>query len=157
MKDIVIFNNSQNNQKKDKEVTKIQHLAQMTERRLFKASTIFPFDFFPNKIYVEEKQVIMVYSQFFFTSQDYHILIEDILMPVVEQGIFFATLRLEMGPGGYQQNPPPVNFLNKKDAQRLKQIIIGLLICHKEKIDLSKMSTEQILEHVEEIGRTKTN
>lgn len=154
LKDIVIFNNAQD--KKDSD-TRIKQLAQMTEGRLFKASAVFPFDLFPNKIYIEQKQIIIVYRQFFFNSQDYHILIEDILMPVVEQGIFFATLRLEMGPGGYQQNPPQVNFLKKNDALRIKRIIVGLLICHKEKIDLSEMTPGQILKNVEEIGRTKTN
>lgn len=132
-------------------------LVQMTEGRLFKASAVFPFDLFPNKIFIEQKQIIIVYSQFFFTYQDYHVLIEDILMPIVEQGLFFATLRIELGPGGFQQNPPPIHYLKKNDALRIKKIIVGLLICHKEKIDLSEMTPAQVLENVEEIGRTKTD
>lgn len=155
--DIVIFNNSRENKSDNESENKIKQLAAMTDGRLFKASAVFPFDFFPNKIFIEQKQVIIVYSQFFFMHQDYHVLIEDILMPVVEQGVLFATLKLELGPGGFQQNPPPFHYLKKNDALRIKKIIVGLLICHKEKIDLSEMAPAQVLENVEEIGRTKTD
>ena len=78
-------------------------------------------------------------------------------MPIVEQSVFFATLKLELGPGGFQQNPPPVTFLFKKEAIKANRIIVGLIICHKEKIDLSGMSREEILRKSEEIGRHKTN
>lgn len=153
----VLFNRFSKDKKLTKNENRMGQLEQMTEERLFRASAVFPFDLFPNKIFVEQKQIIIIYSQFFFMHQEYHILIEDILMPIVEQGLFFATLRLEMGPGGYQQNPPPIKFLMKKDAQRIKKIIVGLLICHKEKIDLSEMTPAEVLKSVEEIGRTKTN
>ena len=78
-------------------------------------------------------------------------------MPIVETGVFFATLKLELGPGGFQQNPPPIQYLRKKDALEIKRIIVGLLICHKEKIDFSGMTSQEILEKVEEIGRVKGN
>ena|SRR3989344_2745166 len=137
--------------------TRLDQLVKMTEGRLFTASAVWPFDLFPNRIFIEQKQVIIVYSQFFFTAQDYHVLIEDILMPIVETGVFFATLKLELGPGGFQQNPPPIQYLRKKDALEIKRIIVGLLICHKEKIDFSGMTSQEILEKVEEIGRVKGN
>ena len=138
----------------DKTEKRIDQLAKMTEGQLFKLSAIFPFDFFPNKIFIEQKQIIIIYNKFL-SSKNQHILIEDILSPVVESGLFFSTLRFELGAGGFMQNPPPVQFLNKKDATRAKRIIIGLLICHKEKIDLSNMTTQAIIEKVEEIGRVK--
>ncbi|KKQ74803.1 MAG: hypothetical protein US96_C0025G0012 [Candidatus Woesebacteria bacterium GW2011_GWB1_38_5b] len=140
-----------------KKETRLDQLAKMTEGRLFTASAVWPFDFFPNKIFIEQKQIIIVYKQFFLTTQDYHILIEDILMPIVETGVFFATLKLELGPGGFQQNPPAIEYLRKRDALKIKRIIVGLLICHKEKIDFSGITPQEILEKVEEIGRVKGN
>jgi hypothetical protein len=153
----VIFERSHTRQNASKKETRLDQLTKMTHERLLMFKAVFPFDFFPNKIYIEQKQVIIIYSQFFFTYQDYHVLIEDILMPVVEMGLFFATLRLELGPGGFQQNPPAVHYLRKKDALKAKRIIVGLLICHKEKIDLSGMSNKEIISRVEEIGRVKLN
>ena len=40
---------------------------------------------------------------------------------------------------------------------KIKRIIVGLLICHKEKIDFSGITPQEILEKVEEIGRVKGN
>jgi len=133
----------------------LDKLAEMTENRLYMLSSVFPFDFFSNKIYIDQKQIIIIYSQFFWTYQDYHVLVEDILMPVVETGLFFATLRLELGPGGFMQNPPPITFLKKSEALKTKRIIMGLLICRKEKIDFMEMTPDQIVEKVEEIGRVR--
>lgn len=135
----------------------LEKLAQMTEGRLFKLSAVFPFDFFPNTVFIEQKQIVLVYRQFFWSSQEYHILIEDVLTPIVESGVFFSTLKIQIGSGGFQQDPPPISFLRKSEALRAKRIIVGLLICHKEKIDFSNMSSHEILTKVEEIGRFKAN
>ena len=145
-----------NKPSEDENVKKIDALAKMTTNQIYKISAVFPFDLFPNHIIIEQKQIIIRYRQFFFTHQDYHILISDILMPVVEVSIFFATLKLEIGEGGFQQNPPPVKFLFKKEALKAKRIIAGLLICLKENIDLSEMTREDVLRKIEEIGRFNT-
>lgn len=151
----VIIENKLGSQKKN--TKKLDELTKMTENRIYKLSAIFPFDLFPNKILIEQKQVIIIYKQFFFTSQDYHILIEDILMPIVETTLFFATLKLELGQGGFHQNPPPVTNLNKKEALKAKRIIVGLTVCQKENIDLSHLSKKEISEKVEEIGRYRSD
>ena len=143
--------------KREDNMEKMGNLAKMTHERIYKLSAIFPFDFFPNQVIIEEKQVIIVYKQFFFTFQDYHILIEDILMPIVEQSVFFATLKLEIGPGGFQQNPPPVEFLKKPQALKAKRIIVGLLVCHKEKIDLNGLDKKEMIKKLEEIGRFRSD
>lgn len=132
---------------------KLDNLAKMTENRLFSMSSVWPFDFFPNKVYIEEKQIIIVLKQFFFINQEYQILIQDILVPVVENGLLFSTLKIQLGPGGFQQDPPPVRYLPKNDAQIAKDIIMGLLVCHKEKINLENLETEELINKLVEIGR----
>lgn len=69
---------------------------------------------------------------------------------------FFSTLKIELGPGGFQQNPPSVKYLKKQEALKARRIIMGLIICHKEKVNLSKISKEELLDKVEEIGRIKS-
>jgi len=154
------FQNREEPHKKEpdkKKHKRLNELTEMTDNRLYKLSAIFPFDLFPNQIIIEQKQVIIIYKQFFYTAQDYHILISDILMPIIETSFFFATLKIELGMGGFQQNPPPVAHLNKNDAIKAKRIIVGLTICHKENIDLSGLSREQILKKIEEIGKYSRN
>ena len=139
--------------KQNKEKGKLDNQAQMTTNRLFRMKAVGPFDFFPNKVVIEEKQVILYYKQFFFTTQEYHILVPDILIPVIENSLLFATLKIEIGVGGYQQNPPPIHFLPKKEALLAKQIIMGLLVCYKEDISLEGLDNEEKIDKLIEIGR----
>lgn len=152
----VIFQNKESSED-EKNRNQLNNLAKMTNNRLYKLTSVFPFDLFPNQIFIEEKQIIIVYKQFFFTSQDYHILIQDILMPIVETSLFFATFKIEMGPGGFMQNPPPVQFLRKRQALKAKRIIVGLLVCHKEEINLSSFNKKELLKKLEEIGRFRSD
>lgn len=137
----------------DKEVEKISI---ETEDMLFEASTVFPFDLFPNKVRIGQKQIMLLYKQFFSTIQVYNLLLTDILTPVVESSIFFATLKLELGPGGFQQDPPPMKFLKKGDAFKARRIIMGLIILNRENIDLTNFSPKEIAEKAEEIGKIKS-
>jgi hypothetical protein len=139
----------------DSNTQKINKLVSMTENKLFQLSTVFPFKLFRDDIIIEQKQIIIVKRNFFYTSQQHPIAIKDILAPVVEAGFLFAKLKLELGPGGFQQNPPSVSYLKKAEARRARRIIMGLILCDKEDIDLTGMSREDILKKVEEIGRFK--
>lgn len=137
------------------EKKKLNNLARMTENRLFSMSAVWPFDLFRNRVYIEEKQVILVFKQFFFITQEYNILIQDILVPVIENGLLFSTLRIQLGPGGFQQDPPAVKYLPKPEAEIAKHLIMGLLVCHKEKINLEDLEKEEIIDKLIEIGRFK--
>lgn len=131
---------------------KLDNLTEITSKPLYATSAVFPFDLFPDKILLEQKQVILVYKHFFYSSQEFNILIEDILSPVVETSVMFATFKIELGPGGFEQNPPPIQYLRKKSAIKLKRMIMGLIMCNKEGVDLSKMTRQEILVKIEEIG-----
>lgn len=137
---------------KESKKKQIDKLAALTQDTLFKTSAVFPFDFFPNEVIIEKKQIILVYKQFIRTQQEYNVLIQDLLMPIVEMSPFFAKLKLELGPGAFQQNPPPISFLKRGDAEEVKKIIQGLLICHKEKIDITDMNKDDIVKKTSEIG-----
>lgn len=131
---------------------KLDELTQKATGSIYELSSVFPFDFFPNTIYIEQKQLVFIYRQFFWSTQEFHVLFEDILSPIVESGVFFSTLRLQLGPGGFKQDPPPIRYLKKEEALRAKRIIVGLLICNKEKIDFADMTNDEILVKVEKIG-----
>lgn len=144
--------------KEDKENSqKLDRLATMTGNRLFKLSTVFPFDFFPDDVIIELKQIIIIRRNFFYSSQQYPFSIKDILAPAVESGYFFATLKLELGPGGFQQNPPKITYLKKAEAQRARRLIMGLIVCDKEDVELTGIPQEEVLRKVEEIGRFNTD
>ena len=70
----------------------------------------------------------------------------------MESSLFFARLKLELGAGGYKQNPPSVRYLKKAEALKARRLIMGLIVIDKERIDLSGMDHEEMVRKVEEVG-----
>lgn len=136
----------------DKDVEKLDTLKKLSDNRLLKLSTVFPFKLFKDTIVIEQKQVTIEVRNFFLSSEIYPISIKDIMSPVVSTGIFFATFHLELGPGGFHLTPPVVSFLRKEEALRARRVIMGLIICDKEGIDLTKMNKDEVLQKLDEVG-----
>lgn len=137
---------------RDKNTEKLDTLTHLSDNRLFRLHSVFPFTLFTDTIVIEHKSVIIEKKNFFLSSEIYPISIKDILSPVVSTGVFFATLHLELGPGGFHQNPPEISFLKKSEALKARRIIMGLIICDKEGIDLTKMNKDEVLRKLDEVG-----
>lgn len=136
----------------DKDSEKLETLTHMSGNRLLKISTVFPFILFRDTVVIEHKSVIIEKKNFFLSSEIYPISIKDILSPVVSTGVFFATLHLELGPGGLHESPPVVSFLKKEEALLARRVIMGLIICDKEGIDLTRMNRDEVLKKLDEVG-----
>lgn len=141
---------------KDKNVRKLDDLSSATGNRLYKLSSVFPFDLFPDDIVIEQKQVVIVQRNFFYSSEQFQISIKDILAPVIESNFFFSKLKLELGAGGFKQNPPSISHLKKEEARKARRIIMGLVVANKENIELSGMDHNEMLRKIEKVGSYST-
>ncbi len=65
-----------------------------SHRVLFKISTSFPFNLFPDKIVIGENKVNMIAAEFIASVQTHSILIEDVQDIFVSNGLFFANLKV---------------------------------------------------------------
>lgn len=137
------------------ETQKIDRVIEKTGRKLFEISSVFPFDFFPDKIVIDENKVSLIFGIFFFSEQVFPIFIKDIKNVTVSSSILFASLTFELT--GYEKNPQKIKYLWIPGAMRARRIITGLVACHAEKIDTTKLSESKLLEKVEEIGRARTS
>jgi hypothetical protein len=139
--------------------TKLDNLVVKSRRVLFEANTVFPFDFFPDKIRIDENKVDMVYRHFFFEKHVVSILIGDINTVVLSSGVFFATIHIQLNKPKPAETDiylgEPINYLWKKDAIKIRRIILGLVAVHQQKIDLSKVPTENLAYKIEEIGKAR--
>lgn len=129
---------------------KLDTLVKKSDQQLISVQTVFPFDFFPDSITVDENKIDIVHGIFFFSSSISSILIKDIKYAHVSYNPFFATLNIEVA--GFEQNPEKIPYLKKRDADKLLRIIIGLVTLSKEKIDVTKLNNEELLQKVEKIG-----
>jgi hypothetical protein len=121
-----------------------------TPRVLFNCSAVFPFDFFPDEISIEETRVNIIQRAFLASAEIKSVGIEDISEVAVSTTIVFATLRI--AARSFIDNMVEIQFLRKQDAMKARRIIEGLRILHGEKVDLSTLDLSQLVTKVEEIG-----
>lgn len=132
------------------EKEKINALVEKSQRVLMNATTVFPFDFFPDSIIVDENKLTIVKRIFFWSETVFTVLVKDILSIGISSNPFFSTLSVEVK--GFEKNPAPVNYLWNKDAVQIKKLITGLTTCVKEGINTSLISDKEVARKVEEIG-----
>lgn len=128
-------------------------LVNSSEKELYRAKAVFPFDFFPDEISVESTQVNLIDKQFFYTETVHSLPIKNITDVILDMSPFFGSLTLV--DISYVQNTISISHLKKSEAKRARRIIQGLMILSKENIDLSRYNSRDLLSKVEELGTAK--
>lgn len=139
--------------KKDIASQKLENLAGKADNVLLKVSTVFPFTFFVNDIIIDPYKVSVIFREFFWSEHIHSIMVKDILDVVVETSIFFATIKFV--DQGYTENSVNITYLKKDDALKVRKVVQGLVIAHRQAVDLSVLSPGHIKDKSEELGKIK--
>jgi hypothetical protein len=123
-----------------------------SNRVLMKISTVFPFTFFPDTLVIDEAKVTIIHWNGFFTKTVFPILIENIMNVTLSTSLFFASLQFEVI--GFETNPDPITHIQKSQAIKARKVITGLMTLKKQRIDLSGISTEELMQKIEQIGES---
>jgi hypothetical protein len=130
----------------------VADLVKKSNRILISISSIFPFDFFPNTINVEEGRITIIKRNFFYSSQVHSIDIKDISNIFVNVAPLFAQLVIISRT--YENNEVKIKYLRKKEAVLARRIIEGLRIFENKKIDTSNYTKEELTAKLEELSTT---
>lgn len=133
-----------------KNLQKLDILVNESNRTLLKVKTVFPFNFFPDEIIIDEIKVSIIHNLFFFSNQIRSVAHEDILNVVIEHHIFFATL--EIMNRFFVEQPITVRYLRKDDALLARSIIQGIIIAKKEGVDFNMVTVKDLLQKAKKIG-----
>ena len=117
---------------------------------LFKAKTVFPFDFFPSDLIIDITKVTVITRRFFFSGYTQSIHIKDIMDVIVESGPFFSSITI-LDLGYLQQNKLYVKHLKKSDATLARQMIEGLIAATKAGVDLTKIPRRELIARMPEL------
>lgn len=129
-------------------------IASRAEKILFRAKTVFPFDFFPDTVTIDANKVDICLKSFFATETVTSIMLKEIMDVRVNIALFLATLIIDYGPHPLKIKSVFVSQLLKKDALKAKEIIEGVLVLYRgENIDTSKLKPEEAMEGIKEVGR----
>jgi len=131
----------------------LRRVTKASNRILFRVKAVFPFDFFPNELIIDENSVNIVYKYFFFSREVSSMPFENINACRSSVGLLFGTIYIELE--GYNRNPPPLRYLWRKDAYMARRMITGLITCQKQQIDLRKLDLNEVKEKIMNIGMVK--
>lgn len=136
---------------KDKQV--VEDLIKKSNRCIIRISSLFPWDFFPDTIQVEESRVTIIFNQFF-ASQSQSVDIKDISNVIIQTSPFFATLQIVART--YIQNDITIGHLHKNTARKVHMIIEGLRTFAGHNIDTSGYEIDELISKIEEFHTNKT-
>jgi hypothetical protein len=106
----------------------------LVNKTLLQVRALFPFDFFPDALIVEENDVVIVKKIFFFSGWTESIPISDIKRTILSQGPFFSSLSIQQK----SKEEVTVGYLRKTDAFAAKEMIDGLLLKHEGVVKIPK-------------------
>lgn len=133
--------------KKEEDSQAVSDLIAKSNRCIISISSLFPWDFFPNTIIVEENRVTFVFRQFL-ASQSHSIEIKDISNVFIESSLFLATIQIVSNT--YVQNDIKIGNLYSKKAIKVQRIIEGLRTFREYNINTSDYEINELIAKIEE-------
>lgn len=139
--------------KKEDDIEIVNDLVKKSNRNIISISSLFPWDFFPSTIDVEESRVTFTFRQFL-TSQSHSVDIKDISNIFIETSMFFASLQVVSRT--YIQNDIKIGNLNKTEAKRVQSIIEGLRTFAEHDINTSNYEIDELIAKIGELHASDT-
>ncbi len=139
---------------REKAKEKLNQLLDRSNDVLYELSSVFPFDFFPDKIIIDTSKVTIIANMFFFSGEVHTVLIKNVRDVVVEMSILFATLKMTVFD--YKTDSIKICYLKRSEAMKARRIILGLMAISKEGVDLSKLTKEDaVVDKIEKLGMSQ--
>lgn len=133
---------------------KLDTLAETVSKPLLTLTTISWLKVFPITITLDLRKVTIDETTFFKSHSIKSIGYEALRDVSLETGILSSTLRFTLI--SQTQHPLIISQLPTKEAIRAKQIIIGLIQCHKENIKSEDLDPATDLEKIVSLGKAVT-
>ncbi len=132
---------------------KFNELVTKSNQVLYRAKSMFPFDIFPDEIIVSKDKVDIIYGIFFYSRQVFPLKLDNIESVILDYDLFFGSVEFKVT--GFKDYQDRIRFLRKHDALMLKRIIMGLVICHREQVDITRIDIDEARKKLEEIGKAE--
>jgi len=131
----------------------LEDMMAKSNRIIMSISSVFPWDFFPDSINVEETRVTVIQRQLF-ASQVHSVDIKNISNVFMDKDIFLAALTIVSST--FEENKIKIVKLRKEEADLTRRLIEGLRMFIEKDIDTSKYSTQELISKLEDLSTTET-
>lgn len=133
----------------------LANVAKKAQDVLITASTVFPFNLFPDTVSIDRVKVNVKRRIFFKLSTTTSMQIDDILNAEVSVGPFFGTLKI--WTRFFNNEPVEVKYLKREDAFALKRIIQGFIIARQKELDCSQIEKNELVNVLHQLGGAVTS
>lgn len=147
----VVKTDSTSSEKSTHRSPELKKVVRQSNDVLATATTVFPFDFFPDSISVDRTKVTIKKRTFFWSEEVMSIRIEDVLNVSTSIGPFFGSLTIASRVMSTEDHFT-TNFLWRNDAVHLKHIIQGYVIARHNGIDTRHLSARNLIKTLKELG-----
>lgn len=128
----------------------LAELANVTERTLFTARAVFPFELFPDTLRIDRMKITVIHNDFLKMAHTTSIRLKDLGNVEAILGPFFGTIILTSQY--YRNNTQTINFLTRRDAQHAQRLLQGFMVALKANIDTSNISEDELIQLLHRIG-----
>lgn len=120
---------------------------------LMRIKAVWPFDFFPSELIIEEHRLVINQRTFFLNNIIDTIPISAILNFEVSNSPFFSTIYLKGGEMGSIEIT--IKWFNTSDARKAKEVVDGLYMREKGMVEVIEPDPAKKLELFRNIGKTR--
>ena len=131
----------------------LNSLVSKTQNTLLTVRSIRIFDFFPDKLIIDENKVSFIYKDGFGIKSIHSVLIENITYVEAHTSLITGTLVVVDSSNYRHPIELKINNLRKDAAIRARKLIQGLVHAKNTKVDLSQLSPYDLENNLEELGR----
>jgi len=133
----------------------LQQLVDQSQKVLLTITSIYPLDWFPDTLTVDENKVNIIRKELFGMENIHSILIEDITNVTVGKGFFTATLEIVDSTNYRFPETYRIKHLNVKKALLARRLIQGLIAAKRQGVSLADLTSEDVLNQLENLGRAR--
>jgi hypothetical protein len=133
------------------EVADLRKKVRRSHQVLAIVRTVFPLTLFPDSIVVDRTKVTIIHRTFFWSAETISFQIEDILNVSASVGPFFGSLTIASRVMSTEDHFQ-VQHLWRRDAIALKHIIQGYVIAKHSDMDTERLSRNELVATLGELG-----
>jgi len=143
----------------EKETKKLKQAVQESEEVLAEATSVFPFTMFTTYVCLDRHKLTIKKRAFMDKSQVISLPIENIKNVQANLGPLFGSLTVTSGSltissEHFVNNSQNINYLWRKDAEKIQKILQGAIVAKTESVDISKIPSGQLKKHLPQLGES---
>jgi hypothetical protein len=117
----------------------IEEASNPPTKTILTISSVFPFDFFPDTVVIEQNKVKIIFNHFSFSYRVHGVLIRDITDVLVDIHLFLATLTMVDSSNYHYPIEIKVENLHIDEALKARSIILELVAAQRQQVNISSV------------------